>query len=247
MAKVLLLIPFGVDAAVEAPQRESIPMDVDIRGLSGAPSENRYDECKHYVQIVEAVKAAEKEGYEAVVVGCQGDPGVKEAREEVNIPVMSVTETSLHICAMLGMKTCIVAPNPYLARRNRENVRTYGFENSVSVRCVDVSAREGIDGFQEYKRTGKSDVVKRFVDQCIEALEQDGADVIMSGCGAVVWMDKPVREELKARGYDVPFVNPFATTVEIAKAYVNLGLKQSNHPHSPISGDDMAKGSTCCG
>lgn len=230
--KILLLVPFIHDENNEKNLRSTIPMDIDIRGLTkGSPADSRYDETLNLVELIDTIVAAEKEGYDAVVVACQGDPGVREARELVRIPVVAVTESSLHLCATIGHKTCIIAPSPYIARRTRENAFFYGFADSTVVRMLNVTAREGIDAYADWQATGEyGPLINAFIQECIDAIEVDHAEVIMTGCGAVMWMSEIAKTELDKRGYQVPFVNPTLAAVEMAKALVNLGVVNYNYP-----------------
>src|SRR5262249_22731718 len=45
---------------------------------------------------------AEKQGIDAVVIDCMGDPGLVGAREAVVIPVLGAGQTAMHVAAMLG-------------------------------------------------------------------------------------------------------------------------------------------------
>lgn len=230
--KILLIVPFIHDENNEKNLRSTIPMDIDIRGLSkGAPADSRYDEALNTVELIDAIVSAEKEGYDAVVIGCQGDPGYKEARELVRIPVVPVTLTCFHLCATLGNKTCVIAPSPYIARRVRASAAEYGFAQQTTVRMLNVTAREGIDAYTEYQRTGEyGPLLNAFIQECIDAVEKDHAEAIMTGCGAIMWMSEIAKAELEKRGMQVPFINPTLAGVEIAKALVNLGAVNFNYP-----------------
>ncbi|MFH1169703.1 MAG: aspartate/glutamate racemase family protein [Chloroflexota bacterium] len=71
---------------------------------------------------------AEKEGYDAVVIGCSYDVGMEEARELLNIPVLGVTQTTLHMASLLGELYAIVSCTPYLYERYRQMIIRYGLQ-----------------------------------------------------------------------------------------------------------------------
>lgn len=230
--KILLLVPFKHDENNEKNLRSTIPMDIDIKGLSfGDPSDCRYDEALHIVETCDAIVQAEQDGYDAVVIACQGDPGVDEARELVKIPVVAVTKTLLHIAATLGDKLCIITPNSYVERRTRQNAIRYGFRDFVATRTIEVSARDGIDAYSVYKETGEyTPLIEQFVQECIKAIEEDKAEILSTGCGAIMWMSGIAQAELEKRGYQIPFINPTLAACEFAKALVNIGVVNPNYP-----------------
>ena len=59
--------------------------------------------------FIEAMKRAEKEGFDALIPSRHLGPAVEEGRTLVKIPVLSVTYTGMHLSAMLGDKFLIIA------------------------------------------------------------------------------------------------------------------------------------------
>ena len=66
--------------------------------------ESMYEEYLYIPIMIESVVQAEKEGYQAVITGCAGDPGLDAARELVRIPVTGPGESGLILAAMLGFR-----------------------------------------------------------------------------------------------------------------------------------------------
>lgn len=60
--------------------------------------------------VVKKAEWAERNGYDAVVVSYMMDPGVKAAREAVNIPVVGPREACMHITSMLGANPKTILP-----------------------------------------------------------------------------------------------------------------------------------------
>jgi allantoin racemase len=52
--------------------------------------------------VIAKAKWAESQGYDAVVVGCMVDPGVREAKQAVNIPVIGIREATRSIAPLVG-------------------------------------------------------------------------------------------------------------------------------------------------
>jgi allantoin racemase len=74
--------------------------------------ESAYDEALAVPHVLELVRTAEEEGYDAVVLACFSDPGLDAARELSNIPVMGIGETTLHVAAMLGHRYSVTTTGP---------------------------------------------------------------------------------------------------------------------------------------
>jgi len=79
------------------------------------------------------VRRAEKEGYDAVVIGCFYDPGLREARELVRIPVIGPAETCMHIAATLGHKFSVLVGRRKWIPKMESNVYMYGLEKKTSI------------------------------------------------------------------------------------------------------------------
>ena len=71
---------------------------------------------------------AEKEGFDAIVIGCSYDVGMDEGREMLSIPVVSITHAALHMASMLGELFAIISCTPYLYERYRQLIIRYGFQ-----------------------------------------------------------------------------------------------------------------------
>ena len=51
-------------------------------------------------EVFNSVVRAEREGYDAVAIGCFLDPVLQEAREIMDIPVLSLAEAGMHVACM---------------------------------------------------------------------------------------------------------------------------------------------------
>jgi len=68
---------------------------------------------------------AEKTGYDAFIIGTAPDPGLRDARTLVDIPVVAYTEASMHIACMLGSRFSYVG-FVNMQDRHMDNARIYG-------------------------------------------------------------------------------------------------------------------------
>ena len=228
--KIQMLLPFIIDPNNLNFLRGFVPPDVDIVGLTkGRITETRVDAALTLKEELEAIVKAEKDGYDAVVMGCALDPGVVEAREMVKIPVLGCFQTTLHLAGILGNRLCVIVPSGrYGIRMQSRNAKNFGFDN-VSFRSITFYAQQSLEQAYQYKKTGKiNEAVEILINVSVRAIEDDDADVLALGCNALAWAVEPAKAELSKRGYDIPFIIPIPATIEVARAMVTLGLTHSN-------------------
>jgi len=80
----------------------------------------------HKAQVLNNMLRAEREGYNAFVIGCTYDGGLDEGREMLNIPVVGISQASYHMATMLGELFAIVTTQSYFCERYRQLVSRYG-------------------------------------------------------------------------------------------------------------------------
>lgn len=129
--------------------------------------------------ICEAAMTAEREGFDAMSIGCYLDTGLKLARSLVDIPVVSITETSLLISCSLGKRFSIVTIDPFMTDHFISLVRDYGLTERVSsILSMDPP-------IQEFDMEGDGHRAEElFVNLCRKVIA-DGADVIIPGEGVL--------------------------------------------------------------
>ena len=59
------------------------------------------------------------------------------------------------------------------------------------------------------------------------AIEEDGAEVIMFGCSALFWLQPFLEKRLNDIGWEIPVIEGYRCAIELAKAMVNLGMTAS--------------------
>jgi allantoin racemase len=108
---------------------------IEVHGITkvgGVGDHYRYLEFVETGEVLENVLRAEREGFDAFLLGNIGDPGLREARELARIPVLGLCETSLHIACMMGTSFALVTANEKFTPRIVENVRRYGLESRLA-------------------------------------------------------------------------------------------------------------------
>ncbi len=115
-----------------------------IQIKTGPPAiECPVDHLQASAEVIKYVKAAEENGYDAIISWCGGDPGIEEARTLVDIPVIGPGEAMLVLASLMGKKIgCIHHPLPVLNLRDDLDL-TY----KLTEEAIQRSIKEGNDSF----------------------------------------------------------------------------------------------------
>ena len=144
----------------------------------------RFLEYHDIREVIFNAMKAEREGYDAFLIGNISDGGIREAREAVNIPVLGMCETSMHIACMMGANFSLVTISPKWTPRLMENVQRYGLERRlVAVEPMNTSPLDLKRCFVEPAH------LKYIVDQfteCGERLLAKGSEVIIPAGGDII-------------------------------------------------------------
>lgn len=148
---------------------------IDTKDLSkgGIADQYRYIEYLDTAEVIANGLRAQREGYDAFLLGNIIDPGIRELRELLDIPVLGLCETTLQVSSMMGATFSLISVNDKFATRVLENVKRYGHEHRLvsvepmrvdhlpklasgfSGRPEDAAAREAIfDAFRDAARAG---------------------------------------------------------------------------------------------
>ena len=113
--KIRVIVPichttFNDEALREFKQYAATETEVSVANITQGPRsiESEYEEAMAVPGIVALAQAAEKDGCNAVISDCFGDPGVRASREVVDIPVIGPAEASFLLAASLGHRFSVV-------------------------------------------------------------------------------------------------------------------------------------------
>jgi allantoin racemase len=165
--------------------------------------------------VVDRVVDAEKEGIDAVVITCMGDPGLFEARQLVDIPVVGIFEASTHLACMMGQKYSIITVSHDRVAAAYLRAKKYGVtEKLASIRHI------GIPPPQLYPaNTPLNKVVEKTLEIAKRCIAEDGAEVIvMGGSLSAAMFTKAAPEGLA----DVPIIDPNIAGFKTAEMMVDL-------------------------
>ncbi|UCH70940.1 MAG: hydantoin racemase [Candidatus Bathyarchaeota archaeon] len=229
--RILWINPLGTDL-FDQPIQEFLETanapdtEIDVISLKRGPMhlEYHYYEALILADTLHQVRRAEKEGYDAAVIGCFYDPGLREAREiSEHLVVTAPAEASMHIATTLGHTFSIIVGRNKWIPKMHENVVKYGFrEQLASFKVVDL----GVHDFQK----DKGETERRLRAAAKEAVEKDRAEVIILGCTIEFGFYQELQEELKA-----PVIDAALAPLKYAEFLVEL-KKRLNWGQSKIYG-----------
>ena len=195
--RILWINPVGSDLFDE-PVAEYIETvkrpetEVEVVSLDKGPLhlEYHYYEALVLVETLDRLKKAEREGYDGAVIGCFYDPGLREAREILDfMPVTAPAEAGMHLAATLGNSFSIIVGRRKWIPKMHENVVRYGYRNHcASFKSVDL----GVHDFQ----ADPKETEKRLQAAAREAIDKDGAEVIVLGCTLEFGFFRELQKEL---------------------------------------------------
>jgi allantoin racemase len=155
---------------------------LEMRGVKFGPKTLDYlaFDFLNNVQLFESVVSAEREGFDAVAIGCFFDPVLHEIREVVDIPVLSFAETSMLTACTLGKRFGILThAETMLAKYVEPLVEKYGLEKRAGPMVNFELSFEQL----EQAMSGKPEECLRLTREAGERAVAGGAEVIILGCG----------------------------------------------------------------
>ncbi len=205
-------------------------IELEQRFVAGGSEsiEYMYDVGLAVPYICKLAKDAEAEGFDAIVIDCFLDPGLTECRELVDIPVCGGCISSVFTAARLAPKFSVISTLAAANRCIRENIRKYGLEGSLaSLRTAAIPVVALHDD--------PNALINKMTEEAYKAVTEDGAEVVVFGCTCMFPAIKPVREALKARGIDVPIVEPYTSALYDALYCCLTNVSHSKHAYVPVT------------
>ena len=183
------------------PTRGSAGVDSNVQSLLAA------------VGVMDAV-VRYREPFDAVVLGGFGEHGREGLQELLDVPVVDIAEAAVHTAMLLGRTFSVVTTLPRSVAQVQDRLLLAGLHlRCASVRALGRTTRE----LDEHGSTAA------VVDAARAAVEQDGAEVVVLGCGGLAGLDG-----LVSRTVGVPVVDPVAAGAVLAESLVRLRLRTSN-------------------
>ncbi len=181
-------------------------------------------------EVVRLAVEAERSGADAVLIYCTADTGLYEARERVDIPVVGLMESAMHLAAMLALNFSVLTFLEETEVRFEQFARRYGLAWALrSVRAIGLPVL-ALD-------TDPALTLERLAAQAERAVVEDRAHALVLGCGGFPDAESTISRRLDALGIDVPLIEPSLAGLKMAEALADLGWRQSRRtfPHRPLN------------
>jgi allantoin racemase len=176
-----------------------------------------YLELLNNVELIGEIIQAEKEGFDAAIIGCGNDPGLYQAREAVNIPVVGPTETAMHLACLLGGKFAAITIIKRLVPFIERNLKFYGLES----RAIDREPIRSCEvGYEFSKWFSLPSYISEHIIPSFEKIAKEcvneGAEVIVTACcglGPALTM----AGYNKVAGTEVPVIDCASVAIKMAE------------------------------
>ena len=228
--KILYIDPVGVEVVaagrdfLSSQKQEGTELTMVTLPRGPEHLEYRYYEALVLVDILHLVQEAEQQGFDATVIGCFYDVGLQAAREVAKrMAVVAPCEAAVHMAATLGHKFSIIVGRRKWIPEMMENTLRYGMkERLASFKAVDL-------GVLEFHQD-EEETARRFIQVGREAIDRDGAEVLVLGCTATYGFYRVLQEEL-----GVPVIDSMIAAFKTAEFMAEL-KNRFGWSHSKIGG-----------
>lgn len=208
--------------------REDVEIDVAHTDIGPYSISSRSEEAFAVPGTLQKIVAAEREGIDAVVIDCMGDPGVAQGRELVKIPVIGPSQAAMHVASILGERFAVItmaeAVNPLVWQQ----AKMYRLERNL---CAALSIDIPPDELSK-------DILltsKLIYQQSLRAIRERGADTIIFGCCGMLGCQDIVKEKLLQDGINVPIIDPLPLAINYAEMLLRNKLSHSKRAYGTSS------------
>ncbi|QDF96324.1 Asp/Glu/hydantoin racemase [Azoarcus sp. DD4] len=197
----------GAGTRISATNPEAGPVSV----------ESHFDEAISAVGVLEEIRRGEREGCDAYIIACFGDPGLLAARELTRAPVLGIAEAAFHLATLIATRFSVVTTLGRTCIIAEHLLQNYGFAHHCRrVRAAEIPVLELEDD--------GACALGRIIDECRRARDEDGIGAIVLGCGGMADLTAEIRDAV-----GLPIVEGVTAAVKLAESLVSLGLGTSKY------------------
>jgi allantoin racemase len=177
-----------------------------------------YEQSYNGIQMAQRAYEAEKDGYDAFIIGCASDMGVRECRTLVNIPVVAPTEATAMVASTLGSRFSVIDLQPS-TRSSIENALSISgmTEKLASIRCSPGSTVQKV--FEMTFGGEQKKLAELFTAEMAKAVKEDKAEALFVSCTitSAFIASQGIREVEGA-----PVLDQFSVSLKLAEAMAAL-------------------------
>jgi len=218
--QILYVEPVGSDRLtseiaryIEHERAGSADTHIDVVCLGRGPRnlEYRYYQAAAQVDALHRLKRAEREGYDAAVIGCYYDPWLEDARELVrSMVVVAPAEASMHVAATLGRSFSVLVGREKWVPQMYDHAVHCGFGAQIAS-FETIGARPAdLQGNRQATEKGLMAAAKR-------AVKEKGAEVLILGGTLKFGFYRQLQDAL-----GVPVIDSVLASIRHAEFLVDL-------------------------
>ena len=152
------------------------------------------------------------ERYDAFVLACGYDPNLDLLKELTTKPIVGTAEASMKLATMLGYRFSMLCTDVHSIPIKQELALHYGVERQVaSIRVAHLPQQEDAE-----------QLAAAYVPVCRQAVEEDGAEVIVLSCAGFSGLDR-----LLTQRAGVPVLDGVTCALLLAEGMVRTGMSIS--------------------
>jgi len=187
--------------------------------------------------IIDCFYEAAQEGYDGAMVACSGDPGVYEAQEITDIPIVGPMEAAIFTACMHGSKFGIVTVQDRRWAEFCEDLTVrYGVRGRLSgIERISIPSMEAFTkGFADLDWMGKEilDKSKRLIEE--------GANSVVIGSAGLSTITAAAKI-VKVPEYDAPIFDCLSIGLKMTELRVDLHQKLGMPPVSRAGSHEMLR------
>lgn len=166
--------------------------------------------------LIKILELSKQAIYDAIIIGCAGDPGLRAARELVDIPIIGPAESSYYFASMIADRFSILS--------------TQSSEDGLRARLREMTLETKVTSI-EFVKTAIADMwgknknmVTEQMKEGIERCKLNGAGCVVLGCMSLAFL---MVDDVLEQKTGIPIVNPLKTAIKTAEMFVELNAKHS--------------------
>ncbi len=158
--------------------------------------------------------------YDALIIGCAGDPGLSPSRELLEIPVIGPAEASFHYACMLSDRFSVLTVLT-AGVESQDNVRVLIREKGLESRLASIEFVH-IPIIDMWGKS-KEKIIEQMANGVLKAKEK-GAGCVVLGCMSMAFL---MVDDIIEKKTGLPIVNPLKISIKTAETFIDLKLKHS--------------------
>ncbi|MEM2860607.1 MAG: aspartate/glutamate racemase family protein, partial [Nitrososphaerota archaeon] len=207
MVNILFINPVGT-SIFDKPMKDYLDLyrdsttNLDVTSFNRGPHHLEYYSYDALMipHILKEIKNAEKKGYDAAIIGCFYDPGLREAREVSNIVVTAPLESSTSLALSLGDRFSIIVGRKKWIPLMMSRIKEYGLKDRlVSFKDIEMGVHD--------LHKDESETEKRLINS-IEESVKEGAEVVILGCTVFFGFYREVQQK-----FGIPVIDPIVASL----------------------------------